>query len=48
MIKINKDLAIKGVGIVCTIAGMVLSNISTSKENAKTIEKAVEDHFKKQ
>ena len=44
----NKDVLIKGIGLLCTVAGMVLSNISTSKENEKLINKAVDDHFKKQ
>lgn len=47
MNKKNIDAVIKVAGIAFTVVGMVLSNISTTKENGKMIEQAVENHFKK-
>lgn len=46
-IKVNKDAVIKVVGYACTIAGMLLGAVSSNRENAKNIEKAVKDFHEK-
>lgn len=43
---INKDAVIKIAGYVCTLAGAVIGMVSSNKDNAKNIEKAVENHLK--
>lgn len=42
MAKIDKDMALKIVGGVFTVAGTVIGLITTNKDNAKNTEKAVE------
>ncbi len=44
--KIDKDLLIKIAGIALTLAGTVVTGISSKKENDKTLDKLVEEKLK--
>lgn len=41
-IHIDKDMVVKIVGGLCTVAGTVISLYTTNKDNVKNTEKAVE------